>query len=67
MDKIGLIEILSNVELGLLDVKTANERILALFSVIDCFDIDGTELSFKEQFELRMLMSTGKVKIKIVL
>ena len=43
------------------------DEILLLFSVIDSFDFDATELTPKEQFELRMLMSTGKVKIKIVL
>ena len=52
---------------GRITVSQATEQVLDLLAVIDCFDIDGSELSNKEQFELRMIMSTGKVNIKIVL
>jgi len=52
---------------GRITVSQATEQVLDLLAVIDCFYIDGSELSNKEQFELRMLMSTGKVNIKIVL
>lgn len=45
----------------------AAQQVLNLFAVIDSFDIDATGLTPKEQLEFRMLMSTGKVKIKIVL
>jgi len=65
--KNDIIEILQQHKLGHIPEKQALNELCDLFSVIDCFDIDGTELSFKEQLELRMIMSTGKVKIKIVL
>lgn len=51
------------------DNKNANDKIeaelLDLFSVIDSFDIDGSELSREDQLHLQRLFWDGKVKIKI--
>ena len=52
---------------GKITVSQATEQVLDLLAVIDSFDFDATQLTPKEQFELRMLMSSGKVNIKIVL
>ena len=65
--KAEIVQIDTQLEQENITNKEAQKQLCDLFSVIDCFDIDGTELSFKEQLELRMIMSTGKVKIKIVL
>ena len=52
---------------GKITVSQATERVSDLLAVIDCFDFDATQLTPKEQLELRMLLSSGKVNIKIVL
>lgn len=43
------------------------EHHLSNISNEDAYDIDGTELTIPEQAQLRMLFSTGKIKIKHVL
>lgn len=60
-------EIHSELNDGRITVSQATEQVLDLFAVIDNFDFDATQLTPKEQLELRMLLSSGKVNIKIVL
>ena len=52
---------------GRITVSQATEQVLDLLAVIDSFDFDATKLTPKEQFQLRMLLSDGKVNVKIVL
>lgn len=52
---------------GRITVSQATEQVLDLLAVIDRFDIDGSELSDKDQLDLQRLFWDGKVKIKIAL
>jgi len=67
MKKEKLNQILDSLYDRVIEPCEAKQQILDLINNIDCFDFDATELTSKEQFELRMLMSDGKIKIKIVL
>lgn len=50
-----------------IDLTDAIDQLLDLFSVIDSFNIDGSELNKEDQFHLQRLFRDGKVKIKISL
>jgi hypothetical protein len=62
-----IIKIHSELNDGRITVSQATEQVLDLLAVIDSFDIDGSELSNKDQIDLQRLFWDGKVKIKIVL
>lgn len=52
---------------GEVDAEIAISKLLDLFSAIDSFDIDCSELNKEDQFHLQRLFWDGKVKIKISL